>query len=167
MAGNEFKFNVPGLPNQGTPAASNLYGNPSSLTNNMAYGPSSNLTQPFNLGTMNPGAQNGLTGGGWKDWFSKEAILGSVGPDGTTSGWLAPAVDLFSGMGSLWMGMKQYGMMKDSIKEDKRRWEKEYSANARLTNYALADRARSRINSSTPDSGYMSVEDTLKNYGVA
>ena len=62
------------------------------------------------------------------------------------------------------MGMKQYGLAEDALKEQKRQFNINYEAQRKMTNSQLADRQRARV-ASNPNA-YESVADYMKKWGV-
>ncbi|HPZ57558.1 hypothetical protein [Ottowia sp.] len=74
------------------------------------------------------------------DFFSKEALLG----DGTTPGWGSLALGGANSFGNMFMGMKQYGLAKDTFEQNKKQFQLNYDAQKSMTNSQLADCQRSR-----------------------
>ena len=68
------------------------------------------------------------------------------------------------GLGNLFMGMKQYGLAKDALKESKRQFELNYDAQRKLTNARLGDRQDAR-RAADPER-HMTREEYLAQYGV-
>ena len=95
---------------------------------------------PVNLG-------NSAGGGGFGDWFKSTGILGSTDTKTgiKTDGWGGLALGAASGLMQGYMGMKQYGLAKESLAEGKRQFQLNYDAQKTLTNSTLEDRQRSRI----------------------
>ena len=79
-------------------------------------------------------------------------------------GWGGLALGAAQGLMSGFMGMQQYGIAKDALKENKRQFSKNFQAQRTTTNSALEDRQRARI-ASNPDA-YESVGDYMKRNGV-
>lgn len=79
-------------------------------------------------------------------------------------GWLAPVMGVAQGIGNAYMGMKQYGLAEDALKEQKRQFNLNYQNQRKLTNSMLEDRQRARL-ASNP-TAYQSVGDYMKQYGV-
>lgn len=74
------------------------------------------------------------------------------------------AVSGLGTIGNLFMGMKQYGMAKDALKEGKRQFELNYDAQKKLTNSRLADRQRARL--AADPNAHMSEEEYMNQYGI-
>lgn len=94
-------------------------------------------------------------GGGWMDSF-----LGSKGQPGI--GQLG--LSALGGLASTWMGMKQYGLAKQSLAESKRQFDMDYQAQKGLTNSRLEDRQLARV-ASNPDA-YESAASYMQKYGI-
>lgn len=112
---------------------------------------------------MTPGVLGGMPQsqwqpGGWS-WLNQYK-------DGqmTQQGVLAPGLGLAQGLFNAYMGMKQYGLMKDQLSESKRQFGLNFDAQRRTTNAALSDRQAARV-ASNP-TGYQSVGDYMKQYGI-
>lgn len=93
------------------------------------------------------------------------------------NGWGNLALGGASMLGDLFMGMKQYGLAKDTLKFNKEQFWKQYDAQKNLTNSQLEDRQRARLAADTvqgangqsvanPNSNYRSVSDYMTQYGV-
>ena len=68
------------------------------------------------------------------------------------------------GLGGLFMGMKQYGLAKDALKESKRQFALNYDAQRKLTNSRLLDRQRARV-ASDPDA-HLSEEEYMTQFRI-
>ena len=55
------------------------------------------------------------------------------------------ALGTLSGLGNAYMGMKQYGLAKDSLKQSKQQFAMNYDAQRQTTNSASEDRQRARV----------------------
>lgn len=75
------------------------------------------------------------------------------------------ALGAAQGLGSLFMGMKQYGLSKDILNENKRQYDQNYTAQRDLTNARLEDRQKARI-AADPTANYRSVAEYMSKYGV-
>ena len=145
---------------------------------NMAYGPQPDpygnniLGQQFQA----PGSQYGMSqfqipggapggGGGFGDMFSRESILGNSQTG--TQGWGMPALQTFGGLASIYMGMKQYGLAKDSLKENKRQFNMNHKNQVSMVNNQLEDRQRARLNSNGGQGTYESVGTYMDKHGVS
>lgn len=87
-------------------------------------------------------------------------IFGSTGKPG----WLGTAVGAAQGIGQIYMGMKQYGLAKETLANNKEQFAKNYAAQKQTTNTALEDRQRARV-ASNPGA-YESVGAYMANNGV-
>ena len=77
---------------------------------------------------------NGATPGLMDQWFGKD-------------GWGKNALGALQGLGSLYMGMKQYGLAKAAFDEQKRQFQMNYDAQRDATNTRMADRQAARYSS--------------------
>lgn len=75
------------------------------------------------------------------------------------NGWGGAALGLLQGLGSAYMGMKQYGLAKDQLQFSKDAFNKNYAAQAAMTNSNMEDRQRARV-ASNPGA-YQSVGDYM------
>ena len=133
--------------------------NPTSLT-------AGNLgnVQGFDLSNLNIGGQQIAKGGMFDNMLGKD-------------GWGNLALGGASMLGNLFMGMKQYGLAKDTLNFNKEQFWKQYEAQKNLTNSQLEDRQRARLAADTvrgangesvanPNSNYRSASDYMNRYGV-
>lgn len=112
------------------------------------------------MGTA-PTASNGL-----KSWLESSGFLGSTNKDGIkTDGWGGAAIGAIGGLGSLFMGMKNYGLAKDAFNFQKEMATKNFEAQKGLINSQLEDRQRRRVAEGGPQAS-MSVADYMAKYGV-
>lgn len=115
-------------------------------------------------------SQAGAPGGGGfmsgiGDWFKDSGMLTSVDKNGvSTQGWGTPVLGAANGLLSAFMGMKQYGLAKDSLNEGKRQFQLNYDAQRQTTNTQLEDRQRARVASNS--GAYQSVGDYMRANGV-
>jgi hypothetical protein len=92
------------------------------------------------------------------DWFDKtENGIKNQGA-------LAPMLGVAQGLGNAFLGMKQYGLAKDTFNENKRQFNLNYDAQRKTINTDLEDRQRARV-ASNPGA-YQSVGDYMKQNGV-
>jgi hypothetical protein len=77
------------------------------------------------------------TGGGsiWDNFLTKDG----------NQGWGSMALGGAQGLANLFMGMKQYGLAKKSLAQNKEQFERNYAAQRTLTNSQLEDRQRARV----------------------
>lgn len=95
-----------------------------------------------------------------------DGLLGSTDANGLTKqGWGGMALGAAQGIGSLFMGMQQYGLAKEALAENKKQFGMNYAAQRNLTNSSLEDRQRARV-ASNPGA-YQSVGDYMAKNGVA
>jgi hypothetical protein len=105
------------------------------------------------------------TPGASPNWLSMDGIFGSTDENGIKhGGWGGTALGVMKGLSGAYLGMKQYGLAKDQLKEGKRQFEKNYGAQRTLTNSNLEDRQRARI-ASNPGA-YQSVSTYMDKNGV-
>lgn len=95
------------------------------------------------------------TGGSWWD-----SLVGTK----DQPGWGQLAVGAGSGLMNAFMGMKQYGLAKDSFNENKRQFALNYDAQRASTNTRLADRQAARV-AANPNA-YQAVADYMKQNGI-
>lgn len=86
-------------------------------------------------------------GGNWWD--------GATGPNG----WGGMALGAASGLMQGFLGMKQYGLAKKTLEENKRQFQMNYDAQKQSTNTRLEDRQRARVASNS--GAYQSVGDYM------
>ena len=92
-------------------------------------------------------------------------FLGKKNADGTADlGWGGMALGAAQGLGNAYMAMKQYGLAKDSLAENKRQFQLNYDAQKTTTNSALEDRQRARVASNA--GAYQSVGDYMARNGI-
>jgi len=110
------------------------------------------------LNLKSPTFAPAAAGGNWYD--------GMMGKDGK-QGWGGMALNAGMGLGNLFMGMKQYGLAKDTLAENKRQFALNYGAQQKLTNSQLADRQTARtISAGAGQTQYESTAEYMKKYGV-
>lgn len=102
---------------------------------------------------------------GINNWMKDSGFLGSTDASGMkTNGWGGMALGAIQGLGSAYMGMKQYGLAKDAFNENKRQFQMNYDAQKTTTNSALEDRQRARVASNS--GAYESVGNYMDRNGV-
>tara|TARA_R110002074_G_scaffold103764_4_gene223935 strand:+ start:209 stop:790 length:582 start_codon:yes stop_codon:yes gene_type:complete len=100
------------------------------------------------------------TRGNWK-----QILFGKNNQDGTRDrGALMPMLNTFTGLASAYLGMKQYGLAKDSFKQSKKEFGLNYDAQRNITNQQIAGIAKSQY-SANPDF-YDKPEDVINQYSV-
>ena len=118
------------------------------------------------LGSWGSGAA--LASAGSKPAFTPTAMqefLGYTDPSSgyRSSGWGNTALGGAAALGNLYMGMKNYGLAKDSLALQKDQYAKNYAANMKLTNAQLADRQARRVQEN-PNA--MGVSEYMGKYGL-
>lgn len=102
----------------------------------------------------------------FNNWLKDSGFLGST--DTTTGvrtdGWGAPAMGALQGIANAYLGLKQYGIAKDTLNENKRQFQLNYDAQKSTTNSALEDRQRARV--AANPGAYQSVGDYMKKNGI-
>ena len=93
-----------------------------------------------------------------------EGMLGRLGPNGFQQGWGMPALNAASGITNAYMGIKQFGLAKDSLKENKRQFDINYGSQKKLVNAQLEDRQNARVQSG--NGGYESVSAYMQKNGI-
>ena len=93
-----------------------------------------------------------------------DKMLGYEGANGAVGGWGGMALGAASGIGQSLMSMKQYGLMEDQLKENKRQFDINYAMQKKSFNNQLEDRQRARVAANA--GAYESVSDYMKKYGA-
>jgi hypothetical protein len=124
---------------------------------------------PTNAGIMqsiDPGnAANPSIWQSLKNWGTDSGFLSTRDANGMqTQGWGGLALGAAQGLGSLYLGMQQYNLAKDTLANSKAQFERNFAANKATTNARLEDRQRARIASNA--GAYQSVGDYMDKYGV-
>jgi len=124
---------------------------------------------PSNAGIMqsvDPGnAANPSIWQSLKNWGNDSGFLSTRDANGMqTQGWGGLALGAAQGLGSLYLGMQQYNLAKDTLANSKAQFERNFAANKATTNARLEDRQRARIASNA--GAYQSVGDYMDKYGV-
>lgn len=159
--------------NWGAPTTSSLMGIDPSVSNPLMF---SNGNSPI----------DGAAPSNWMDAFTKQgAGVPNIGADvpaglpgnsmntnwwdgwaGTKEapGWGGMAMNGISGLASAFMGMKQYGLAKDTLNQHKAEYAANYAAQKTTTNASMADRQAARV-ASNPGA-YQSVGDYMNKNGI-
>ena len=103
-------------------------------------------------------------GAGGFNWASLGDLLKSAVGTKEAPGWGGLALGAAGGLSSAFMGMKQYGLAKQSLEQNKQQFQAQYAAQRGLTNSNLEDRQRARV-ASNP-TAYESVGDYMAKNGV-
>ena len=108
-------------------------------------------------GGIQPG--NSLFGGMFDGFLDKTNSNGIK-----TQGWGGMAMQGLQGLGNSYMGMKQFGLAEDSLKEQKRQFDINFQAQRKNINSQLSDRQLARV-ASNP-TAYQSEAEYMKKWGV-
>ena len=113
-----------------------------------------------------PGLEVGLgTGGKDPKGFSFLEHITGAERDGMKTGSLGNlGLNLGSTLLNGYLGMKQYGLAKDSLAFEKDSFNKNYAAQKQLTNNQLRNQAQSKINMGRSDA--IPVEEYMAKYGI-
>ena len=122
------------------------------------YGQTSPVAPNINFGGASP---QGMWAGGWNGFTQQ-----TNGDGSTYGGWGTAALGAASGLVNSYMGIKQFGLAKDSLKEGKRQFDLNYGAQKSMVNSRLEDRQRSRVADSGGKGDYDSTSDYMKKYGI-
>lgn len=131
------------------------------------YGPD-NIDAGGGFNLVSGGSSAPTSGGfmsGLKGWLKDSGFLGSKAADGMqTQGWGGLALGGAQALGSLYMGMQQYNLAKDTLANNKAQFERNFAAQKATTNASLEDRQRARVASNA--GAYQSVGDYMQQNGV-
>lgn len=128
-------------------------------------GPAAWQEEIVNSPGFNPIGSGGVTIPGVTGQRSfMDGLLGYEGKNGYVPGWGGMALSAASGIGQSLMAMKQYGLMEDQLKEQKRQFDINYAMQKKSFNSQVEDRQRARV-ASNPGA-YESVSDYMKKYGA-
>lgn len=83
---------------------------------------------------------------------------------GGKDGWGNTAIGGLKALASTFLGMKEYGLAKQTLEENKRQFQLNYDAQKKMTNTRLEDRQRARVASNA--GAYQSVGDYMATNGV-
>ncbi len=143
-----------------TPSGGNVSGYTNFDLSNFTPGavatPIANPSVPAGLIDANSG---GFMGNLFSNFFDKTDTNGIK-----TQGWGGLALSGLQGLGNSYMGMKQYGLAEDALKEQKRQFNINYEAQRKMTNAQLSDRQRARV-ASNPGA-YASEAEYMKQWGI-
>lgn len=141
--------NLP-APAQGNPGLS-----PENYIDMMAYGGS---------GYGAPAGSGGGGVGGFIKNLMSTALDKTDASGAVTQGWAMPVIQGATGMGELFMGMKNYGLAKDMFKQSKEEFNMNWDAQKQLTNAQMEDRQRARV--AANPGGYQSVDTYMNTHGI-
>lgn len=158
-----------GVPTQNQPLQMGIQGAPLDLyTNSMDQASDGFVTSGlpnaggFQFGQSTPSASTQPTG--WGQQFNQ--WLKGTGVTGTTQdpGWGGMALGAAGGIMNAFMGLKQYGLARDTLETNKQQFAQNFGAQQKMTNSRLEDRQAARV-ASNPGA-YQSVGDYMKKNGV-
>lgn len=120
-----------------------------------------------------PYSAPGMPSGGWgggaptpgAPWKTSNFWLGGTDDNGNQS--IGAAMPMLQGANTLmegFMGMKKYGLARDTFNQNKREFEMNHGNQVRTTNAQLEDRQRARV-ASNPGA-YQSVDEYMAKHGV-
>lgn len=140
------------------------YGMPSPSVSPSDWLTNPNVPSPY-AGTPTTGFGAMGPAGAGSNWFKDSGFLGGKDANGMqTQGWGGLALGGAQALGSLYMGMQQYNLAKDTLANNKAQFERNYAAQKTTTNASLEDRQRARV-ASNPNA-YQSVGDYMNKNGV-
>lgn len=112
-----------------------------------------------------PNQSDVVSGSGTYQPDAWDKFLGYKDAKGNSfNGWGGMALGTGQALLNGFMGMKQYGIMKDSLKENKRQFNTNFAAQKQMVNSQLEDRQRARV-ASNPGA-YQSVGEYMPKYGI-
>lgn len=120
----------------------------------------------LDFSNLNFGPTAGAPGGGFIPTWSQKWLTGYTDP-GTqmqTPGVAGTALGAASGLLGGYIGLKQYGLARDSLEQNQEQFDLNYDASKRTTNARLEDRQRARV-ASNPGA-YESVGNYMNKHGV-
>lgn len=107
-------------------------------------------------------------------WGIGAPQLGGTPPTGQGIQWLGTAdkqgvlgagLGVANGVMNAYLGMKQYGIAKQSLKQGREQFDRNFKVQGDLTNASLSDRQAARVGGSAPGT-YMPVAEYMAKYGV-
>ena len=103
----------------------------------------------------------------FSDWGKENGLFSAIDTKTgvKTPGMLDYGIGAVSGLGNLWMGMKNYGLAKDQLAFQEDAYAKNYAAQKQTTNASLEDRQRARV--AANPAAYVSVSDYMAKNGIA
>lgn len=128
----------------------------------MGVGQASTGYLPSGLSTGSYGPDMAGAGGGYMDSLGS-FFKGAMGTK-EAPGWGGMAMGAASGIASAYMGMKQYGLAKDTFEQHKAEYAANYAAQRSTTNTNLQDRQAARV-ASNPGA-YQSVGAYMNQNGI-
>lgn len=124
-------------------------------------GNESEFTAPFTEATQAPS----------NSWWQNSGILGHTDNKGNRfDGWGGMALGAANGVFNAYMGLKQYGLFKDQLNFQKEAFNKNWAAQANMTNAALEAKQQDIYNANPSGyaaaTGYQSVGDYMAKHKV-
>jgi hypothetical protein len=125
---------------------------------------------PYGASTVSPAALNSASmgttpAGPVTQWMRDQGIIGMTDKNGIQQqGWGGLALGGAQALGSLYLGMQQYNLAKDTLANNKAQFERNFAAQKTTTNANLEDRQRARVASNA--GAYQSVGDYMAQNGV-
>jgi hypothetical protein len=120
------------------------------------------------LNTMNVGVDpnaNPSMMASFGNWLRQNNVIGQTDAKGIkTDGWGGLALNTLTGLGSLYLGMQQYNLAKETLANNKAQFERNFAANKATINADMEDRQRARVASNA--GAYQSVGDYMAQNGV-
>lgn len=105
------------------------------------------------------------TGKGFNQALQDAGVTGGKNPDGSSfNGWGGLALGAAQGISNLYMGMQQYGLMKDQLQFSKDVFNKNYGVQRNLVNSQLEAQNNRRVAESLVPT--QSTADYMAKYGV-
>lgn len=119
---------------------------------------------PTEMGPYNTGAVTNGLGGDFAKYLEGNGFMDKMIGTKDKPGWGGFALGALNAGSNIFFGMKQYGLAKQTLAENKRQFQLNYDAQKQTTNTALEDRQRARVASNA--GAYQSVGDYMKENGV-
>lgn len=119
---------------------------------------------PTEMGPYNTGALTNGLGGDFAEYLDGNGFMDKMIGNKDNPGWGGFALGALNAGSNIFFGMKQYGLAKQTLAENKRQFQLNYDAQKQTTNTALEDRQRARVASNA--GAYQSVGDYMKENGV-
>lgn len=120
----------------------------------------------FSSPATNPDVVTGsLVNSGGPSLYEKVVGYRDLDTGNQVNGMGGLALNSLMGLGNLYMGMQQYGLAKDQLQFSKDAFNKNYAAQAKMTNASLMDRQRARVAANS--GAYQSVGDYMAQNRIA
>ena len=123
-----------------------------------------NLSDPYSFSQYMPQPEfNYLTAFDTGN-FNLDNVGGTTNWADNLSKWAPTGIDIFKNLAGLYMGMQQYGLMKDQLNLAKQTAERNYQAQKNTVNASFEDRQRAR-NAANPGA-YQDTASYMAQYGI-